>query len=50
MDVMVIGPGGMAQMHQPDEFITEAAIDEGLTFLDRLLAEMTGTAMQEVSG
>jgi len=42
MDVIVIGPGGMAQMHQPDEFITEAAIDEGLTFLDRLLAEMTG--------
>ena len=41
MDTIVIGPGGMAQMHQPDEFITEAAIDEGLTFLDRLLADMT---------
>jgi acetylornithine deacetylase len=40
MDTIVIGPGGMAQMHQPDEFITEAAIDQGLTFLDRLLAEM----------
>ena len=50
MDVIVIGPGGMAQMHQPDEFITEAAIDEGLIFLDRLLAEMTGGIMQEVSG
>ena len=50
MDVIVIGPGGMAQMHQPEEFITEAAIDEGLTFLDRLLAEMTGGTMQEVSG
>ena len=37
-------------MHQPEEFITEAAIDEGLTFLDRLLAEMTGGTMQEVSG
>lgn len=43
MDVIVIGPGGMAQMHQPDEFITETAIDDGLRFLDRLLAEMTGT-------
>lgn len=41
MDTIVIGPGGMAQMHQPDEFITEAAMDEGLTFLDRLLADMT---------
>lgn len=50
MDTIVIGPGGMAQMHQPDEFITEAAIDEGLTFLDRLLAEMTGGSTQEVSG
>jgi acetylornithine deacetylase/succinyl-diaminopimelate desuccinylase-like protein len=40
----------MAQMHQPDEFITEAAIDEGLTFLDRLLAEMTVDTVQEVSG
>ena len=50
IDVIVIGPGGMAQMHQPDEFITEAAIDEGLIFLDRLLAEMTGGIMQEVSG
>ena len=42
MDVIVFGPGGMAQMHQPDEFITETAIDEGLVFLDRLLAEMAG--------
>ena len=50
MDVIVIGPGGMAQMHQPDEFIAEAAIDEGLTFLDRLLAEMTGEPAQEVCG
>ena len=50
MDVIVIGPGGMAQMHQPDEFITEAAIDEGLTFLDRLRAEMTVDTVQEVCG
>ena len=50
MDVIVIGPGGMAQMHQPDEFIAEAAIDEGLIFLDRLLAEMTGEPAQEVCG
>lgn len=41
MDVIVIGPGGMAQMHQPDEYITEQAVDEGLTFLECLLREMT---------
>ena len=50
MDTIVIGPGGMAQMHQPDEFITELAIDQGLTFLDRLLAEMTGGIITEVRG
>ena len=38
----IIGPGGMAQMHQPDEFITEEAMDEGLQFLERLLDEMSG--------
>jgi len=44
LDTIVIGPGGMAQMHQPDEFITEEAIDQGLYFLDRLLDEMSGRA------
>ena len=42
LDTIVIGPGGMAQMHQPNEFITEEAIDEGLQFLERLLDEMSG--------
>jgi len=42
LDTIIIGPGGMAQMHQPDEFITEDAIDEGLQFLGRLLDEMSG--------
>ena len=32
----------MAQMHQPDEFITEEAMNEGLQFLERLLDEMSG--------
>jgi len=44
LDTIVIGPGGMAQMHQPDEYITEDAIDEGLQFLGRLLDEMSGRA------
>ncbi len=44
LDTIVIGPGGMAQMHQPDEYITEDAIDEGLRFLGRLLDEMSGRA------
>ena len=34
--------GWMAQMHQPDEFITEAALVEGLLFIDRLAAHMCG--------
>lgn len=42
IDVIVMGPGGMAQMHQPDEFITEEAFDEGLLFLERLCDEMCG--------
>ena len=41
LDTVIFGPGGMAQMHQPDEFITEAEIDQGLDFLGRLLSEMT---------
>ena len=44
IDTIVIGPGGMAQMHQADEYITEDAIDEGLQFLGRLLDEMSGPA------
>jgi acetylornithine deacetylase len=42
MDTVIFGPGGMAQMHQPDEFITEAALVEGLQFVDRLAAHMRG--------
>tara|TARA_B100000989_G_scaffold280090_1_gene243247 strand:+ start:611 stop:1813 length:1203 start_codon:yes stop_codon:yes gene_type:complete len=42
MDTVIFGPGGMAQMHQPDEFITEAALVEGLQFIDRLAAYMRG--------
>ena len=42
MDTVIFGPGGMAQMHQPDEFITEAALVEGLQFIDRLAAHMRG--------
>ena len=41
LDTVVFGPGGMAQMHQPDEYITEDEIDQGLEFLERLLNEMT---------
>ena len=42
MDTVIFGPGGMAQMHQPDEFITETALAEGLQFIDRLAAHMRG--------
>lgn len=40
METIVFGPGGMAQMHQPDEYIEEKAISDGLAFLDRLLQHM----------
>jgi acetylornithine deacetylase len=40
METVVFGPGGMAQMHQPDEYIEQAAIDEGIAFLTRLLSHM----------
>ena len=41
MDTIVFGPGGMSEMHQPDEFITCAAIAEGLKFLTALKDYMT---------
>ncbi len=37
METIVFGPGGMAQMHQPDEYIEEGAVKQGLQFLDRVL-------------
>ena len=37
IETIVFGPGGMAQMHQPDEYIEEAAVEQGLQFLDRVL-------------
>jgi acetylornithine deacetylase/succinyl-diaminopimelate desuccinylase-like protein len=37
METIVFGPGGMAQMHQPDEYMEEAAVEQGLQFLDRVL-------------
>jgi acetylornithine deacetylase len=43
METIVFGPGGMAQMHQPDEYIEEAALGEGLQFLDRVLDHLCQT-------
>lgn len=37
METIVFGPGGVAQMHQPNEFIEIGALAEGLIFLDKLL-------------
>ena len=41
METIVFGPGGMTEMHQPNEFITCAAIAEGLQFLTALKDYMT---------
>ena len=36
---VVCGPGSIDQAHQPDEFITLTALDQGEAFLRRLIAE-----------
>lgn len=36
---VVCGPGSIDQAHQPDEFITLAALKAGEAFMDRLIAE-----------
>jgi acetylornithine deacetylase/succinyl-diaminopimelate desuccinylase-like protein len=36
----VFALGGVAQMHQPDEFIEVTALTEGLEFLGRLLTHI----------
>ncbi|MEL0062972.1 MAG: M20/M25/M40 family metallo-hydrolase, partial [Candidatus Puniceispirillum sp.] len=41
METVVFGPGGMSEMHQPDEFIERAALADGLQFLAALLTYMT---------
>ena len=41
METIVFGPGGMTEMHQPNEFITCAAIADGLQFLTALKDYMT---------
>ena len=41
METIVFGPGGMTEMHQPNEFITCAAVAEGLQFLIALRDYMT---------
>ena len=37
METVVFGPGGMDEMHKPDEFIEVDAIKQGLAFLENLL-------------
>ena len=36
---VVCGPGSIDQAHQPDEYITLAALEAGEAFMDRLIAE-----------
>ncbi|RYH03083.1 acetylornithine deacetylase [Salipiger sp. IMCC34102] len=37
----VVGPGDIAQAHQPNEFITVAQFDEGRAFMSRLLDDLS---------
>ena len=45
LETIIFGPGDIAQMHQPDEFIEISALADGLTFFDRLLAHMKDPLM-----
>jgi acetylornithine deacetylase len=38
---VVCGPGSIAQAHQPDEFLEEAQVAEGIAFMRRLVAELS---------
>ncbi len=40
IDSVVIGPGSMAQGHQPDEFIDRAQLDEAESFLSRVIDDL----------
>lgn len=44
---VVIGPGSVAQAHQPDEFVTRAQLDACLTFLRRLADRISHGAGRE---
>jgi acetylornithine deacetylase len=37
---VVCGPGSIEQAHQPDEFITESQLAEGISFMRRMAAEL----------
>lgn len=39
--VCVIGPGSIAQAHQPDEYISVAQFEAGAAFIDRLIARLS---------
>ena len=40
MDVVVCGPGSIAQAHKPDEFIALDQLDQCVTMLHRLTARL----------
>jgi acetylornithine deacetylase len=40
LSTVVCGPGSIAQAHQPDEFISLAALDAGTTFVRRLIRHL----------
>jgi acetylornithine deacetylase len=42
IDTVVFGPGSMDQMHQPEEHITRAELQDGLQFLERLADHLAG--------
>jgi acetylornithine deacetylase len=40
LPTVVCGPGSIDQAHQPDEFISEAQVEAGLTFMRDLGREL----------
>ena len=39
LDTVVLGPGGIGQAHQPDEYIDLAQVDDGIELVSRLISE-----------
>ena len=37
LETLIFGPGAIAQMHQPDDFVKILALADGLMFFDWLL-------------
>ncbi len=49
ISTIVMGPGDLAQAHQPDEFIRERDLSQGLAFLDKIRQTLHGNRAATLS-